>query len=54
MGAIFFSIVAVNNRHRNGIQLEEAPARTVCVVVDLLDVFDTVCHNKLLSKINRS
>ena len=28
--------------------------RTVCVVVDLSVVFDTVCHNKVLSKINRS
>ena len=28
--------------------------RTVCVAIDLSAVFDTVCHNKLLSKINRS
>ena len=28
--------------------------RTVCVAVDLSAAFDTVCHNKLLSKINRS
>ena len=28
--------------------------RTVCVAVDLSAAFDTVCHNNLLSKINRS
>ena len=28
--------------------------RTVCVAVDLSTAFDTVCHNNLLSKINRS
>ena len=28
--------------------------RTVCVAVDLSSAFDTVCHNNLLSKINRS
>ena len=46
--------VAVNNRHRNGIQPEESPDRTVCVAVDLSAAFDTDCHNNLLSKINRS
>ena len=30
------------------------PGRTVCVAVYLSAAFDTVCHNKLLSKINRS
>ena len=30
------------------------PDRTVCVAVDLSAAFDTVCHNKLLSNINRS
>ena len=30
------------------------PDRTVCVAVDLSAAFDTVCHNNLLSKINRS
>ena len=30
------------------------PDQTVCVAVDLSVVFDTVCHNNLLSKINRS
>ena len=30
------------------------PDRTVCVAVDLSAAVDTVCHNKLLSKINRS
>ena len=28
--------------------------RTICVAVDLSAAFDTVCHNNLLSKINRS
>ena len=28
--------------------------RTICVAVDLLAAFDTVCHNNLLSNINRS
>ena len=45
---------SVNNRHCSVIQPEEAPDRTVCVVVDLSVVFNTVCHNNLLSKINRS
>ena len=30
------------------------PDRTFCVAVDLSAAFDTVCHNNLLSKINRS
>ena len=30
------------------------PDRTICVAVDLSAAFDTVCHNNLLSKINRS
>ena len=44
---------AVNNIRCSWIQPEEAPDRTVCVVVDLSAAFDTVCHNNLLSKINR-
>ena len=28
--------------------------RTICVAVDLSAAFDTVCHNNILSKINRS
>ena len=48
------SSVAVNNRHHNGIQPEEAPDCTVYVAVDLSAAFDTVCHIKLLPKINRS
>ena len=28
--------------------------RTICVAVDLSDAFNTVCHNNLLSNINRS
>ena len=32
----------------------KSPHRTVCVAVDLSAVFDTVYHNKLLSKIDRS
>ena len=34
-----------------GFNQRKPPDRTVCVAVDL---FDTVCHNNLLSKINRS
>ena len=30
------------------------PDRTICAAVDLSSVFDTVCHNNLLSSINRS
>ena len=48
------SSVAVNNRNRNVVQPEEAPDRTVCVAVYVSAAFDTVCHNKLLSTINRS
>ena len=44
----------VNNRHCSGIQPEEAPDRPVCVAVDLSAASDTVCHNNLLSTINRS
>ena len=43
----------VNYRRCSRIQPEETPDRTVCVVVDLSATFDTVCHNNLLSKINR-
>ena len=32
----------------------QTPDRTVCVAVDLSASFDTVCHNNMLSKINRS
>ena len=32
----------------------KSPDRTVCVSVDLSAAFDTVCHNNLLSNINRS
>ena len=48
------SKAAVNNIRCSWIQPEEAPDRTVCVAVDLSAAFDTVCHNNLLSKINRS
>ena len=37
-----------------GFNQRNPPNRTVCVAVDLSAAFDTVCHNKLLSKINRS
>ena len=37
-----------------GFNQRKPPDRTVCVAVDLTAAFDTVCHNKLLSKINRS
>ena len=37
-----------------GFNQRKPPDRTVCVAVDLLVAFDTVCHNNLLSKINRS
>ena len=37
-----------------GFNQRKPPDRTVCVAVDLSVAFDTVCHNKLLSKINRS
>ena len=37
-----------------GFNQRKSPDRTVCMDVDLSATFDTVCHNKLLSKINRS
>ena len=37
-----------------GFNQRKPPDRTVCVAVDLSAAFDTVCDNKLLSKINRS
>ena len=37
-----------------GFNQRKPPDRTVCVAVDISAAFDTVCHNKLLSKINRS
>ena len=37
-----------------GFNQRKPPDRTVCVAVDLSAAFDTVCHNSLLSKINRS
>ena len=37
-----------------GFNQRKPPPRTVCVTVDLSVAFDTVCHNNLLSKINRS
>ena len=37
-----------------GFNQRKPPDRTICVAVDLSAVFDTVCHNNLLSKINRS
>ena len=37
-----------------GFNQRKPPDCTVCVAVDLSAAFDTVCHNKLLSKINRS
>ena len=37
-----------------GFNQRKPPDRTVCVAVDLSPAFDTVCHNNLLSKINRS
>ena len=37
-----------------GFNQRKPPDRTVCVAVDLSAAFDTVCHNNLLSKINRS
>ena len=33
---------------------KKPPDRRVCVAVDLLVAFDTVSHDNLLSKINRS
>ena len=37
-----------------GFNWRRSPDRTICVAVDLSAAFDTVCHNNLLSKINRS
>ena len=37
-----------------GFNQGKPPDRTVCVAVDLSAAFDTVCHNNLLSKINKS
>ena len=37
-----------------GFNQRKPPDRTVCVSVDLSAPFDKVCHNNLLSKINRS
>ena len=37
-----------------GFNQRKPPDQTVCVAVDLSAEFDTVCHNNLLSKINRS
>ena len=37
-----------------GFSKRKPPDRTVCVAVDLSAAFDTVCHNNLLLKINRS
>ena len=37
-----------------GLNQRKPPDSTVCVAVYLSAAFDTVCHNKLLSKINRS
>ena len=36
-----------------GFNQRNLPDRTICVAVDLSAAFDTVCHNNLLSKINR-
>ena len=37
-----------------GFNQRKPPDRNICVAVDLSAAFDTVCHNNLLSKINRS
>ena len=37
-----------------GFNQRKQPDRTICVAVDLSAAFDTVCHNNMLSKINRS
>ena len=36
-----------------GLNQRKPPDRMICVAVDLSAAFDTVCHNNLLSKINR-
>ena len=37
-----------------GFNQRKPPDRTICVAIDLSAAFDTVCHNNVLSKINRS
>ena len=37
-----------------GFNQRKPPDRTICIAVDLVAAFDTVCHKNLLSKINRS
>ena len=37
-----------------GFNQRKPPDQTICVAVDLSAAFDTVCHNNLLLKINRS
>ena len=37
-----------------GFNQRKPPDRTICVAVNLSAAFDTVCHNNLLSNINRS
>ena len=37
-----------------GFNQRSPPDRIICVAVDLSAAFDTVCHNNLLSKINKS
>ena len=37
-----------------GFNQRKPPDQTICIAVDLLAAFDTVCRNNLLSKINRS
>ena len=37
-----------------GFNQRNPPDRAICVTVDLSAAFDTVCHNNLLWKINRS
>ena len=37
-----------------GFNQRKLPDRTICVAVYLSAAFDTVCHNNLLSKINKS
>ena len=37
-----------------GFNQRKPPDQTNCIAVDFSAAFDTVCHNNLLSKINRS
>ena len=37
-----------------GFNQRKPPDQTICIAVDLSVAFDTVCHNNLLLKINRS